>query len=175
MKAFGLISLFAFVFVSACGEDRALLDVELELPLSGGTGTRMWAFVEVQADAKGDFLWPPGEGTSKQLLVTPATLEFGVPATKNTGMRMRVSFCYTANCNDVQDLLGMAPQIGYRIERSHYLFETTRFVRSIDKIPPEGEAKEVIVGKCEIEGCWSKGDTGGAIVWCERDGRHACE
>ena len=161
--------------VSGCGEDRALLEVELELPITGGANTRVWAFAEVQAGADGDFMWPPGEGVSEQLKAVPDTFEFGVPATEDTGMRMRVSFCFTMDCSDSRDLLGVAPQIGYRIERSHYLRETTRFVRSIEAIPPGNEAKEVSVGKCEIEGCWSRGGTGGAIVWCGRDGRHACE
>ncbi len=166
-----LIGFALVALLSACGEERALLEVELELPRTGGVGTRVWAFAEVQAEAEGDFFWPPGEGVAEQLLAEPATMSFGVPATRDTGMRLRVSFCFEEDCSDPQDALGQAPQVGYRIERSHYLLETTRMHRAIESIPPGSEAKEVNVGKCEIEGCWA----GDAISWCERDGRHACE
>lgn len=159
------------LLLAGCGEERALLEVAFELPISQGAGTRVWAFAEVQAGAEGDFNWGPGEGVSEQLLAAPATLAFGVPATENTGMRIRLSFCHEQDCSDPQDALGVAPQLGFRLERSHYLLETTRFARTIEAVPAGSEAKEVTIGKCEIEGCWE----GEAVSWCERDGRHACE
>lgn len=165
----GIVALAGLL--ASCGEERALLNVEIDLPLSGGAGTRTWAFAEVQAEAEGDFAWGPGEGISEQMETRPTTLSFGVPATRDTGMRMRISFCYESDCSDPADALGTAPQIGYRLERSHYLLQTTVFRRSIELIPSETEAKEVEVGKCEIEGCWD----GHALSWCTEEGLHACE
>ena len=119
----------ALLSLAGCGEEVALLEVEITLPLSGGEGSRTWAFAEVIDEAEGDFMWPAGRGVPEQLLTRPTTLRFGVPAKEDTGMRMRVSFCLESNCEDSADAIGVAPQIGYRIERSHYLLETTYFKR----------------------------------------------
>jgi hypothetical protein len=152
---------------------NAVLEVTVELP--AGPADR-FAVVQFETDATDfDTVWARTDDYAGTALgTTPQSVDFSVVSeTPETRVRMKVSFCTTADCSGIDDAPDRVPAVWYELERSLYVGRRTQWTATIDTLPIDPPDVPIDVGRCEIAGCIEAPET--VSHFCRLDGRHYCE
>lgn len=161
-----------FLLTSACARN-AILEVEVELP-AGPPGR--FAVVQFETNSTDfDTVWARTDDyAGAELGSSPQAVAFSVISERpDTVVRVKVSFCTTADCSGIDDAPDRVPALWYELERSLYVGERTAWRVVIATLPIDPPSEPILVDACEIAGCIEAPDT--VTRFCRLDGRHYCE
>ena len=168
--SFALLSLVA----SACARN-AVLEMEIGVPPQPA-GPLRFAVVQVETDAQpfeGDWV-SSNDYAGAPLQATPQVVRYSVVSEDpDTVVQVKVSFCTTEDCSALEDAADRTPGLWYRLERSLYIGQRTRWSPVIDAVPADPPVEPIEVDKCAIEGC-IRAD-GSETSFCRLSGEHFCE
>lgn len=168
-------SLAALALVTTACARNAALEVELTLPPQPAGATR-YAVVQFESEPRSfEADWRGANDYPGTLLTTEAqTVSYSVLSEEpSTVVQVKVLFCTTPDCSAIEDAPDRAPGLWYRLERSLYVGERTRWRATIDAVPPDPPTDAAEIDKCEIEGCIRAGATD--TTFCRLSGDHYCE
>lgn len=161
--------------LSACARNAAL-EVEIEVPPADAAAPSRYAVVQFETAAQSfESDWRGANEYPGALLGTdPQTLRYTVLSeSPETVVQVKVLFCTTADCTGADDSPDRTPALWYRLERSLYVGERTRWRVRIASVPSDPPTTPIDVDKCEIEGCIRAG--GSETSFCRLSGEHYCE
>ena len=170
-----LAALALAALATGCARN-AVLEIELTVPAQPATGPARYAVLQFEAapqsfetDWRGanDY---PGVALDGE----PQMLAYSVVSEdESTIVQMKVLFCTTPDCSALDDAPDRVPSVWYRLERSLYIGERTRWEVIVAAVPADPASDAIEVGKCEIEGCIRA--TGSETSFCRLSGEHYCE
>lgn len=153
---------------------NAILEVDVELPAGP---TDRYAVVQFEnGDAEYLEGWESDSDYPGTPLLAdePQTVSYSVVTeSSDPHLRMRVAFCITPDCTDVDDSPIRVPGVWYDLPVAFYIGHRTRWTATIDAVPPAPPTEAVVIDRCAIEGCIEAPD--GEVYFCRLDGRHYCE
>lgn len=162
------------LLLGACARD-AVLEVELTVPAQPTSGPQRYAVVQFETDqASFEADWRgSNDYPGVELIDEPQTIAYSV-ISEDPGLvvQVKVSFCTTEACTATDDAPDRAPAVWYRLERSLYVGERTRWSPVIAAVPSDPPSDVVGVDKCEIAGCI---EASAATSFCRLSGEHYCE
>lgn len=167
--------LLLFTLLSACARN-AVLEVELTVPAQPATGPARFAVVQFETDQVAfESDWrSSNDYPGAPLAPEPQTLAYSIVSEDpQTVVQVKVSFCTTESCTALpEDAPDRTPAVWYRLERSLFVGQRTRWRPVIDAVPSDPPEAVIEVDKCEIEGCIT---ATGETSFCRLSGEHYCE
>lgn len=170
----GLLGVALAVPAAGCARN-AVLEVELTVPGQPATGPARYAVAQFEAapqpfeaDWRGS-----NDHPGRPLDGGPQTLAYSVVSEDaSTVVQMKVLFCTTPDCSALEDAPDRVPSLWYRLERSLYIGERTRWDVTVDAVPQDPASDVIEVDKCAVEGCIR---ATGETSFCRLSGEHYCE
>lgn len=162
------------LLLGACARN-AVLEVELTVPAQPTSGPQRYAVVQFETDqASFEADWRgSNDYPGVELIDEPQAIAYSVVSEDpDLVVQVKVSFCTTEACTATDDAPDRAPAVWYRLERSLYVGERTRWRPVIAAVPTDPPSAVVGVDKCEIEGCI---EASAATSFCRLSGEHYCE
>jgi hypothetical protein len=163
------------LLATACARN-AVLEVELELPPQPAAGEPRYAVVQFESQPRSfEEDWRgANDHAGTALAAEPVSVAYSVIAEDpSTVVQVKVLFCTTPDCSAIDDAPDRVPGLWYRLERSLYVGERTRWRQTIAAVPTDPPAATIEVDKCEVEGCIRAGAS--ETTFCRLSGAHYCE
>lgn len=167
-----VVVLLSAVLLASCARD-AILEVHVALP--AGPANR-YALVQFEtSDADFTTAWArTAEYPGTQLGAAARTVDYSViTESPETRLRMKVSFCTTADCSGIDDAPDRVPAVWYQFDRAFYIGQRTSYTATIATVPLNPPTAPTMVDRCSIAGCVDA--VGTTTNFCRIDGRHYCE